>query len=102
MKVSEITDELIEGRTAVCLCKKTRPSSDYPNLAFFDYRGVGHGKEDCKNCGYTEVVHQPGGNPMSVSYKRMFPKWPDNCCKVYERTVSWETDIYYCGCRGWD
>ena len=87
------TAELLKDRKATCNCGKTVDSSTA--LAFFEYRGPGSksATESCSDCRYHAVVHQPinpsTGRPGIITHK-FIPRGDVG------------TDLFYCGCRGWD
>lgn len=77
----------LTGRISMCSnCKRTVPST--VDLPFFEYRGDGSptATQRCK-CGYYEVAHQMEGFE----------------CKNggFEPHGAYDTDLHYCGCRGW-
>jgi len=76
------------GRTARCSCGAER-SSDYA-LAFFEYRGENSraATVSCLHCGYYEEAHD--GRPHT------------HICEHFEPHGAYDTDIFYCGCRGWN
>ncbi len=84
----------LTGRTAKCAeCSRTAPSSD--KLAFFEFRGEGSKSAQmlCK-CGYYEVAHErkrESGDPHLR-----------DVCEKFTPHGPYETDLYYCGCSGWD
>lgn len=81
----------LSGRMARCLCGRTEESN--PNLAYFNFRGAGSQWElVCLHCGRLENAH-----PKKLADERR------GCCNRFEpRIGGFETDTYYCGCRGWD
>lgn len=95
METTATEDERLAGRQAKCsLCDKFR--SSHPGLPFFEYRGEGSRAvvEKCGTCSYNVVAHTP--ETMARSHmKRIEPH-------EFVPYGSWEYDLYYCGCRGWD
>lgn len=88
------TADLLKGRKAMCSpCKSLVDSS--PMLAFFEYRGPGSksATEGCGECGYHKVVHQP----INPSTGR-----PGITTHEFTPRGDVGTDLFYCGCRGWD
>jgi hypothetical protein len=84
MKMPDLTN-----RIASCsMCNNKQPSTNYVNLAFFEFKGEGSskGKIACKNCNYYESAHGLSHVP----------------CKEFTPKGAFEFDEYYCGCRGWD
>ena len=82
----------LTGRTASCAmnCGATRPSS--LALAFFEFRGQGSDPavKRCRHCSYVDVVHDPAYS----HYKKQDHDFTPH--------GAWDTDTFYCGCRGWD
>lgn len=108
----EITKELLEGREARCICGKTVPSTlalddeGYlsTRLAFFEYRGPASrkAKESCIHCRYHEVAHGSGREEdiaKGVRPRRNVVE--EGHCPGFE-AGPYDTDTFYCGCRGWD
>lgn len=84
------------ARMATCpYCKTARKSS--LDLPFFESRGEGTAYAGmCRECGLLEVAHV-------YEAKRVYPKpLPDTLGHVYAPRGAWDTDTFYCGCRGWD
>ena len=97
----------LTGRVAQCAynnprgqCRSEKPSS--LDLAFFEWRGEGSpaAVEHCV-CGYHAVAHDPQvtrtyvrGNQQTVVERGE--------CSGFRPRGAWDTDLYYCGCRGWD
>lgn len=81
-------------RMAKCGCGALRPSIDFKNLAFFEYRGKGStaATESCKNCKYHQNAHRPEVMAKNTALK----------CTNFEPHGAFEFDVFYCGCRGWD
>ena len=84
----------LEGRTARCCSKKTDKPSSF-NLAFFEFRGVNSRVAliSCKNCGYHKVAHEKKLNGETKN---------KSICDRFQPHGAFDTDRYYCGCRGWD
>jgi hypothetical protein len=83
----------LTGRTAEC-AYLPRGHADKPSsfdLAFFEYRGPGclDAERLCK-CGYARSAHEDPARRRNLKCKTFSPHGP------------WDTDKYYCGCRGWD
>jgi hypothetical protein len=81
---------------AVCFyCKVERTSSD--DLPFFESRLEGTKAASlCATCGYYEVAHgynEKRSNPVPP---------PATVGHSYSPGGAWPTDLFYCGCRGWD
>lgn len=93
----------LEGREARCGCGKTRPSTDQDDgsLAFFEYRGEGSrmATDMCKHCHFSIVAHEHEGVKNNVDPRTVIEKGK---CEGFEARGSWEYDVFYCGCRGWD
>lgn len=73
------------ARMASCrYCGHTVPS-DKHMLAFWEDRSALSERaiRQCKHCGYYDTV----------------PKHTDH---KFESHGAWDTDAYYCGCKGWD
>jgi hypothetical protein len=87
------TKELLKDRKAVCSCGAAADSS--PSLAFFEYRGPGSksATELCQDCGYHKIVHQP----INPSTGR-----PGITTHEFTPRGDVGTDLFYCGCNGWD
>lgn len=85
----------LEGRVAACQCGRTKPSNE--SLAFFEYRGEGSrvALERCGTCSYTEVAHKRALEPGNDHIKHI-------TAHDFTPIGALETDIFYCGCRGWD
>ena len=85
--IEQVSPPDLTGRMASCNCGNKQPSS--MSLAFFEYRGPGSPDSTtmCK-CGYFESAHK--NYPERLRCKQFVPRGP------------WETDSYYCGCRGWN
>lgn len=73
-------------RMASCSCGRSEPSNS-EGLAFFESRAEGSkiATEIC-TCGYALIAH---------TEHRI-------TCPTFVARGPWPTDIYYCGCRGWD
>lgn len=89
---ADLVDETppsLDGRNAVCDyfdCMKKVPS-DF-NLPFFEYRGPGSEVAE-KACGICNIWHKGKDAPKHTKPHDWKPKL-------------FETDRYYCGCKGWD
>lgn len=82
-----------QTRQATCVYCKTPTESD-PNLAFFEDRSEPTDRTPCAapGCYFVEAVHQetnPHTNRPGVTDHPFIPR-------------TYNTDAYYCGCRGWD
>lgn len=107
-------------------------ASDAPweYLPFFEFRGPGSpaATEKCKVCRYHEVAHEPrrctrcdgsGVYPHSagITHGTRCPRCDGTGTTApaafmrgagghgvhdFEPHGAWDTDIFYCGCRGWD
>lgn len=83
----------LAGRMALCeTCGKQIASS--LDLAFFEYRGSGSERANtqCKKCNYHLKAHLPEVMAKNNRLK----------CTEFEPRGAFDTDLYYCGCRGWD
>ena len=90
----------LTGREAVCGCGTRRPSS--LDLAFFEY--CGPGSRDAVGmcvCGYADVAHDPNVMRTRVPSNRQTVIELEKCSGFRPRGAR-ETDMFYCGCRGWD
>jgi hypothetical protein len=81
------------NRTATCVYCKTSVPSD-PNLAFFEDRSTETARTPCAapGCYFVEAVHReinPHTNRPGITDHEFIPR-------------QYDTDAYYCGCRGWD
>lgn len=85
----------LTDRVAVCQCGRTKPSSE--DLAFFEHRGEGSrvALERCGTCSYTEFAHKRALEPSNGHLKHIIGH-------DFTPIGGLETDIFYCGCRGWD
>lgn len=86
----------LADRTAACQCGRTEPSSK--NLAFFEYRGEGSrvALERCAVCAYSVIAHERAKtDPTARHIKHILEH-------EFEPVGGLETDVFYCGCRGWD
>lgn len=102
----EVAAPDLTGRMATCYpgCKP-RPSSQ--SLAFFRYRGAGSpdATEKCV-CGYMECSHDP--ECMAKQARGRQTKWKNPTvieqgkCSGFRPHGPHDTDLFYCGCRGWD
>lgn len=97
--VAQLPD--LTGRIARCGCGATSPSSR--KLPFFLFRGEGsyHALDNCKHCRYGQMAHDPAEMAKNVPHNRRTVV-EDGLCPGFEAHGAYETDIYYCGCRGWD
>jgi hypothetical protein len=80
-------------------CKKERPS-DPERMFLFEDRSPGTCDDVCKHCRYKQVAHQEdrlGAPPMIDETGQR-----TRCPGFESMTEGYETDTYYCGCRGWD
>jgi hypothetical protein len=92
-----IFEDMLRGRTASCSCGKLVASS--LDLAFFEFRGEGSraATEIC-TCGYSIAAHQESA-PKSYDGRTAVEQ---RGCTGFTARGPWETDLFYCGCRGWD
>lgn len=86
----------LTGRVAKCTyCGRTNPSDaqlkGYSSLPFFEFRGEGSKAAAICKCGYAEVAHG-----CERDQQRRFT------CGDYTPRGAWDSDLFYCGCRGWD
>lgn len=83
----------LSGRTAVCPSCNDNPEPSDVNLPFFEYRGPGSHRANCmcKNCGFYDVAHVEPRKPNSMCQ-----------CRNFEPHGPYDTDLYYCGCWGWN
>jgi hypothetical protein len=88
----------LTGRVARCSCGAERPSSF--ELAFFEFRGEGSkaATQACAHCGYFAVAHGPDAPRRNHGQSAVERAG----CPGFEPHGSWDYDIYYCGCRGWN
>ena len=103
MTLNDLTPEILTNRVAKCHCGETRPSVDALDgkLAFFEYRGPGSDTEanNCAACGDHAVTHTDYSGP---------DKWHETLKKRGHLNdhpfvhAPRDTDVFYCGCRGWD
>lgn len=87
----------LHGRVANCReCPNTKPSSY--SLAIFAYRGDGSSFAvgTCR-CGFRQDAHQGEVHPMRQTVNTSDPAG----CSGFESMAA-ESDLYYCGCEGWD
>lgn len=84
------------ARLATCpYCKATRPSSR--DLPFFESRESGTSLSKlCAKCGLYEIAHRYWAVRR---YPEPLPQTRDH---EYAPHGEWDTDSFYCGCRGWD
>lgn len=88
----------LAGRVAHCTycgARAARPSLSEA-LAFFEYRGEGSqaATDQCATCGCVAAAHAPRKLPFaSLNGITDHP---------FVAHGPWETDLYYCGCRGWE
>lgn len=82
----------LSGRFAECSCGRREPSS--VSLAFFEFRGEGSlkSREICRNCAYLLIAHTSEVMARNKALK----------CRNFVPHGPYETDRFYCGCRGWD
>lgn len=82
----------LEGRTATCGDHGATPSRW--DLAFFEYMGAGsrYATDVCA-CGYARSAHEKKLRGERVSAL---------VCDAFTARGERATDLYYCGCRGWD
>jgi hypothetical protein len=83
-------------RYAQCSCGKVEPS-DPERLFCLIARGDGSRSalEHCRNCGYTNVAHEP---PRPGVIRSTVAR----VCDTFEPHGAYDYDTFYCGCRGWD
>lgn len=87
-------EQVLAGRTALCQCGSEQPSS--LKLAFFAYRGLGSdivhqcAEPGCGRYDYTHLPINPGTSRDGITDHAFIPRTP------------FDTDLYYCGCKGWD
>ena len=84
----------LTNRLAKCGCGSTRPSSEWENLAFFEFMGEGSPRAltSCRNCSYHQVAHTPEVRARNAALK----------CGEFVPHGPYEFDVFYCGCRGFD
>jgi hypothetical protein len=87
----------LEGRKAKCYCGSIIDSS--LSLAFFEYRGEGSNQaiDTCKHCRMYKCAHEYDASRLDA--RTVVEK---GHCPGFESAGPAETDIYYCGCRGFD
>lgn len=107
--MAQASVDLLEGRFSKCTypdgagkyyregMHKPTPSST--SLPFFEYQGPGSKRatQQCKNCGYYDVAHEPAG-PYRADGKLK----SKGICDNFEPHGAFEFDSHYCGCWGWD
>lgn len=84
-------------RQAICPhCREMRPSD--PSLAFFEDRSEGSASalDQCAECGYSTRAPQHGDPsiPLRPHIKSTH--------HTFVPSKGRDTDLFYCGCRGWD
>ena len=93
--------EMTQRMAKCALCGKMAESS--PDLPFFESRDLGSRAErQCHKCGYyTQDIPLVKGK---VCYRNTSTPIPSVCINKGEKCKygPWDTDLYYCGCRGWD
>lgn len=86
------------ARLAGCsYCGTTVPSN--PNLPFFEDRSEGsrEATRACKHCRCFPEAHLPSERWTPTGYPIVIGK-----PHVFEPHGEFETDRFYCGCRGWE
>lgn len=86
----------LEGRVAHCTyCGARAATPSGTARAFFEYRGAGSAAatDRCATCGCLAAAHG-ARNP--------FTDRPGITDHPFVAHGPWDTDLYYCGCRGWD
>lgn len=85
----------LTNRIAKCVCGMEMPSST--DLSFFKFRGQGSrdAESDCAICRFHEVAHVRANELNEPHLARV---------RGHEFTPhgAFESDAFYCGCRGWD
>ena len=85
----------LENRIARCTCGREEKSA--PELAFFEYRGAesSAASTSCGICRFHAVAHTRARELNEPHLSR---------CRDHEFVPfgSFEHDVFYCGCRGWN
>lgn len=87
------------GRIARCSygCGDAVPS--HPKLAFFEDRSEGSraATQTCKHCRCYPQAHEPSERWTPTGYPSVIGK-----PHPFEAHGEYSTDLYYCGCKGWE
>lgn len=82
-------------RIARCTCGKTETS--HSELPMFQFRGEGSraATETCGECNYHPIAHERAKDPTQLHLKHIRGH-------EFSPAGSFDFDLFYCGCRGWD
>jgi hypothetical protein len=87
-------EQVTNKRVARCVYGCGAEVESSPELPFFTSRAAGssEAEESCKNCKYKKAAHSRETMARNKTLK----------CHNFEPHGEFETDQFYCGCRGWD